>query len=86
MTENYDLCTEMLRSIWDNDNENPEGNISVEIAERLTENEKGIYLRVAKQGSKMDEIFFYNREQLETLTKALIRYLDSTGSITKLLK
>lgn len=80
-----DLYKGMIRALGELNINEKEGAVAVETAERETDSEKTIILRIAFQDNfGLHEIEFFNKAQVETVARALIHYLDC--SISKLLK
>lgn len=81
-----DLYESMMVSLGEANDENPCGPVTVEIAERECITENAIILRVAFQETGMSQIEFRNREQLKTLTRALIKYLGPQSVFPEMMR
>ena len=71
----------MIKTVKDFEEENPNGPVAVEIAERESDMERSIHLRIAFQGKGIEDIEFLSRAQLKTVWKALTRYLNGDSGL-----
>lgn len=82
----YDLYDSMILSLGDPDDKEASGPIAVEIAERFSNAETSIQLRIAFQEKGMENIEFRNKAQLMTVLKALFKFLEKDSVMASMLK